>query len=138
MKPTYRTVYVQRRSELMAELFLQQLGAVARVPPTQDLGYDLLVTVKNKKGGANTFGVQVKGTESDVQSSGLVENALSKTLTHSNIPGFFLIADVKRNKLFYGWPDRASREVTFHEVDDRRSKELRKRLVEWEPFEIQA
>ena len=131
MKPTYRTVYVQRRSELMAELFLQQLGAVARVPPTQDLGYDLLVTVRNKTGGTNTFGVEVKGTESDVRSSHLIEDALNRTLMHSNIPGFLLVADVKRNKLFYGWPERASRKIALHEVDD--PKELRKRLVEWDP-----
>jgi Domain of unknown function (DUF4365) len=136
MKPTYHTVYVQRRSELMAELFLQQLGPVARVPAAQDLGYDLLVTVKNRKGGSNTFGVQVKGTESEVRPSRVVDEELSRSLTLSNIPGFLLVADVKRNKLFYGWPDRASRRIALHEIDDQRVSELRNRLADWRPFEI--
>jgi uncharacterized protein DUF4365 len=134
MKPSYRAVYVHRRSELMAELFLQQLGPVARSTP--DLGYDFLVTVKNRKGGANTFGVQVKGTESGAPSSFEADRDLYRSLTLSNIPGFLLVADVKKNKLFYGWPDRAARSIPLHEADDERVSELRKRLVDWSQSDV--
>jgi hypothetical protein len=135
MKPSYRVAFVQRRSELMAELFLQQLDPISFVRSTDDLGYDFLVTFKNRKGGTNTFGVEVKGMDSAVPSSLVVDKALYGRMTLSNIPGFFLVADVKRNKLFYGLPDRADdRRIPLHEVDDERTRELRKQLVDWQQF----
>lgn len=115
----------------MAELFLQQLSPVAVARPTDDFGYDLLVTFKNKKGGINTFGVEVKGTESEVPKSLVVDSHLHKSLTFSNIPTFLLFVDVKRNKLFYGWPDHPVRRISLRELDADGTSELRKRLLNW-------
>jgi len=53
---------IGRRSELMAELFLQELNPKFLARPTEDFGFDFLVTFKNPKGGLNTYGVEVKGT----------------------------------------------------------------------------
>lgn len=132
MKPTYRTVFVQHRSELMAELFLQQLRPVTLGrSTTEDLGYDFLVTFRNKMGGINTFGVQVKGTESPVPSSLVVDKKLHQRLTQSTIPGFLLVANIKRNILLYGWPDSTDRHIRLQEVDDEAARELRKQLVNW-------
>jgi len=132
MKPTYHTVFVQRRSELMAELFLQRLRPIAvGRSTTDDLGYDFLVTFKNKMGGINTFGVQVKGTESAVSPSLVVDKKLHQRLTHSTIPGFVLVANIKQNVLLYGWPDSTDRHIRLHEVNDEAARELRKQLVNW-------
>jgi hypothetical protein len=114
----------------MAELFLQQLGPVAVARPTDDFGYDLLVTFKNEKGGINTFGVEVKGTESQVPKSLVVDSHLRKSLNFSNLPTFLLFADVKRNKLFYGWPEHPERRISLHELDAHGTSELRKRLLD--------
>ncbi len=115
----------------MAELFLQQLSPVAVARPTDDFGYDLLVTFKNKKGGLNAFGVQVRGTESEVPKSLVVDRDLQESLSRSNIPAFLLVADVKRNKLFYGWPDRPERRISLRELDANGTSELRQRLLRW-------
>jgi hypothetical protein len=123
--------FVERRSELMAELFLQQLNPISLVRSTHDLGYDFLVTFKNRRGGTNTFGVEVKGVDSNVPSSFMVNKVLYNRLVLSNIPSFLLVADVKRNKLFYGWPDPGDRRVPLHEVHDQGASELRKRLLDW-------
>lgn len=129
MKPTYQKVYIQRRSEAMAELFLEELGAVAR--STDELGYDYLVTVKGKHGRVNTFGIEVKGTESNPISSFRNKKELYRSLTFSNIPGFLLVVDVKNNRLYYGWPDHVTQTIPLHEVNQKTTTELRKRLVDW-------
>jgi hypothetical protein len=131
MKPSYRVVFLQRRSELLAELFLQRLDPASLVRSTADLGYDFLITFKNRMGGTNTFGVEVKGTDSEVAPSLVVDKKLHERLTLSNIPGFLLVADVKRNILFYGWPNREDRRIPLRELDDRTARELRKQLVDW-------
>jgi hypothetical protein len=115
----------------MAELFLQQLDPVSLVRSTDAFGYDFLVTFKNRKGGTNTFGVEVKGMGSHVRPSLVVDKKLYDRLTLSNIPGFLLVADIKRNKLFYGWPDPVHRRIPLHKLDDETKRELRKRLVDW-------
>lgn len=50
--------YVGRRAELIAELFIQDLGAekVVVSPSAADSGYDLLVEFKNSEGGFKPWG----------------------------------------------------------------------------------
>ena len=88
----------------MAELLLQEFEPqfVSR-PTTQDVGYDLLAGFLNRKGGINTFAVEVKSTE---RSPGMRFQLLRSTFdrfAHSNIPGLLLVADVKHNRMYYGW-----------------------------------
>lgn len=121
----------------MAELFLQELGPLSLARSTLNLGYDFLVTFKNLRGGTNTYGVEVKSTASPVQSSILVDKRLHDRLTLSNIPGFLLVADVKRNKLFFGWPG-TTRRTQLHKIDPHSQRELRKRLVDWPQYACTA
>ena len=129
---------IGRRSELMAELFLQELNPKFLARPAEDFGFDFLVTFKNPKGGLNTYGVEVKGTERPVSSSFPIDKELYRRMIHSNVPGFLLVANVKQNKLFYSWPEARAGNlhggtgkvvVPVTEIDINSKKQLRKRLV---------
>jgi hypothetical protein len=133
MKPSYRLAFIQRRSELMAELFLQQLDPLVLARPTNDLGFDFLITFKNRKGGTNTFGVQVKGTESEVSHLFSIDKSLYRRLTLSNIPVFLLVADVKRNVLYFGWPSRKHQQIKLGEINDETTHQLKQQLIKWIP-----
>jgi hypothetical protein len=129
---------IGRRSELMAELFLQDLKPKFLARPTEDFGFDFLVSFNNPKGGVNTFGVEVKGTDRDISSSFAIDKGLYRRLVGSNVPGFLIVANVKQNRLFYSWP-KADRPnvpsgagkvlVPVTEIDQHSKKELRKKLI---------
>jgi len=95
----------------MAELFLQDMEPqfVSR-PTTSDAGYDFLVGFSNKKGGINTFAVEVKATEQHALPKYPLSKRVFERLSHSNIPSLLLVADVKQNRMYYAWLD--SRTVT--------------------------
>lgn len=95
---------VGRRGELLAELFLQELGAQFVARPTADLGYDFFVGFNNADGGVNLVAVEVKATERSVQHRYPVPKQLFRRLAHSNIPVVLLVANVKENRLFYALP----------------------------------
>jgi hypothetical protein len=133
-----QTGIVGRRSELMAELFLQELRPKFLAKPASDFGFDFLVTFDNPKGGVNTFGVEVKGTERDIASSFAIDKGLYRRLIGSNVPGFLIVANVKQNRLFYSWPvagpsgvraGTGKVVVPVTEIDQHSKKQLRKRLV---------
>jgi hypothetical protein len=93
-----------RRAELLAELFLQDLGAtfVAR-PTSADLGYDFLVGFDNARGGLNMAAVEVKGTEKEVKARfPLPWNQLER-LVQSNIPALLLVINVKNSGVYWSW-----------------------------------
>jgi hypothetical protein len=127
-----------RRSELLAELFLEGLQPKYLSRPSVDLGFDFLVGFINHEGGVNTFVVEVKGTERPVTSPFPVDKRSYRRLAASNIPGFLLAVDVKQNRLFYAWPERRDSRrysgngvirVPVIEVNDETKSELRKRLI---------
>ena len=129
---------VGRRSEILAELFLQELGPTFLSRPTQDLGFDFLVGFNNTKGGLNTFAVEVKGTDTSITSSFSLDRSSYRRLVRSNLPVFLLAVDVKQNRLFYGWPKadeatvtKASSKISVPvvEVNDTTKAALRRRLV---------
>ena len=128
---------VTRRGELMAELFLQSLEPVSIARPPEDLGYDLLVSFANSRGGINTFGVEVKATEQPSGSFAVINRRVYDLLAHSTIPGLLLVADVKRNNLFYAWPPRLDTrrsepktiKVPLFPIDDETKKELHRRFT---------
>src|SRR5688572_9816621 len=100
-----RSELVERRGELLAELFLQELDPVFLSRPTSpaDLGYDFLVGFVNSEGGTNTFAVQVRATEGPVSSPYPVPRQSFDRLTRSNVPGLLLVVDAKQNQLHYAW-----------------------------------
>lgn len=93
-----------RRGELLAELFLQDLGAEFVARPTADLGYDFFVGFNNPDGGVNLVAVEVKSTDRPVLPRFPVQKQLFRRLAHSNIPVLLLVANVKENTLFYALP----------------------------------
>src|SRR5690349_13427533 len=96
--------FVERRAELMAELFLQDLHPQFLSRPTAgDLGYDLLVGFANPQGGTNTFAVEVKSTEREPPGKFPLSRREFNRLAHSNLPGLLIVADVKQNQLYYAW-----------------------------------
>lgn len=89
-----------RRSELMAELFLQDLGPrfVAKAP--NDFGFDFIVGFTNRRGGVNVIAVEVKTKQTSLPR--LQMNAKSyDLLANSNVPGLLLVIDVKSNTVLY-------------------------------------
>jgi hypothetical protein len=98
--------YVTRRSELLAELFLQDLKPTFLSRPTSDIGLDFLIGFNNSKGGINTFGVEVKGTQQPISSSFALDERSYRRLANSNVPVCLLVVDAKQNRLFYAWPQR--------------------------------
>jgi hypothetical protein len=131
MKPSYRVAFIERRSQLMAELFLEQLDPHSLGRTTDDFEYDFLITFRNKRGGLNTFGVEVKGTELEVGDSFSLDKKSHDQMTLSNIPILFVIANVKQNLVFFGWPKRASQRVQLRKADGVTTGELREQLVHW-------
>lgn len=120
-----RTNLAGRRSELLAELFLEELDPVFVSRPTEDLGYDLLVGFSNQKGGINTFAVLVKHTEHAPALRFPISQSTLNRFAHSNIPGLLLVTDVKENLLYYGWlnrfgsnGNRSAASVPLTKIDD--------------------
>jgi hypothetical protein len=128
---------VARRGELMAELFLQDLSPASIARPPQDFGYDFLVVFANSKGGNNTFGVEVKATELPVRSPIRIARKIYDLMAHSTIPGFLLVADVKKNQLFFGFPPRVDTRnaesalvpIPLTQVDEHIKHKLHQKLV---------
>lgn len=99
-----RAKAAERRAELMAELLLEELGAVFVSRSTGgDVGFDLLAGFRNEQGGTNTFTVEVKATEEAAGSSVRLERKTFERLSRSNTPALLLLANVKEHRLYYGW-----------------------------------
>jgi hypothetical protein len=99
--------YIHRRAALLARLFLEDLGASvwATVPgENQDL-FDCIATFELDNQKSRVTAVQVKATEQPVDNEFrfLGDPKSIRSLQHSNVPVLFLVVDVKRNQVFYGW-----------------------------------
>lgn len=126
-----------RRSELMAELFLQELEpefvAQSTIP---NFEFDFLVGFMNPQGGINTFAVEVKATERELTEGFSVRPKIYALLAHSNIPALLLVIDVKNNVFYYAWPSdnpevsqlQDSVQVPIIRVSDETKKELVARM----------
>ena len=133
MTPTpSQSDFVRRRADLMAELFLEGFGPQFLSRPTSpDVGYDLLAGFLNGRGGINTFAVEVRAIERPPGSSVKVQRDIFDRFARSNIPGLLLVADVKANRLHYGWlapggdEGAASVSIRVAPVDEAARNELR-------------
>jgi hypothetical protein len=101
MKDRAKAEMLGRRGDLLAELFLQELGAEFVARPTADLGYDFFVGFNNPEGGVNIAAVEVKATDRPVHAHYPVQKRLFRRLANSNIPVLLLVVNVKENRLFY-------------------------------------
>jgi hypothetical protein len=104
-KPQHEAEALGHRAELLVELFLTELNPmfVAR-PPYPNLGFDFFVGFRNERGGVNISVIEVKATEKEVVNSFHVRRELYRMLVHSNLPVVLMVADVKRNRLYWGAP----------------------------------
>jgi len=136
MSATSHRSLIGHRSELMAELLLQEFDPISLARPTVDFGYDFLVSFTNSRGGINTFGVEVKGTEKEISSTFAIERRAYDRLANSNIPMLLLVTDVKHNRVFYHWPHPQNGpkshmvRVPLVEINDQAKRDLRHRFAE--------
>lgn len=98
--------YVGRRAELLAELFLQELGphylAQASGPGSP---FDFLATFVAPDGTSKSIGIEVKATQREFGSQFPLlspENVI-RGWRNSNIPVLLLVVDVKRSRFFFNW-----------------------------------
>jgi Domain of unknown function (DUF4365) len=129
---------VGRRGELLAELFLQDLGAEFVAKPMADLGYDFFVGFNNPDGGVNIAAVEVKATDKPVHSRYRMQRRLFRRLANSNIPVLLLVVNVKQNQVFYALPgatepvddpDASTVSLPVMAVDEATKHELRDLLT---------
>lgn len=109
---TPRKQLVERRGELMAELFLEELEPAYLARPSvasHELGFDYFVGFKNPHGGVNTFGVVTKATEQPVHGKTRLKTPAFNFVANSNLPVLLLVTDVKRNQIFIAWPREIER-----------------------------
>lgn len=129
---TTETNLLVRRATLLAQLFLEDLRPkfVAEAPPDFDL--DFIVGFNNNRGGVNLVAVKVKSTER-MQTRFQLKRKTLDLLGNSNVPGIFLMIDVKSNSVLYylAQPGLAKAElltitVPLTEVDEKQRVYLRK------------
>jgi hypothetical protein len=129
---------VGRRAELLAELFLQDLGATFVSRPTDDTGIDFIVAFPNGQGGTNLSAVEVKATEHPVGDFYALDKKWYKRLAHSNVPSLLLVVDAKHNRLYHAWPsekglkpnsDVRSVRIRIAPIDEEVKEQIRERLA---------
>jgi hypothetical protein len=93
-----------RRSELIAELFLQDLGPKFLAKAPDDFGFDFIVGFTNRRGGINVIAVEVKTRQATLPRQQMKATSYG-LLANSNVPGLLLVIDVKSNTVLYHLAD---------------------------------
>ena len=138
---TSHSKMIGQRGELLAELFLEDLGAkfVAR-SEIPHFPYDLVMGFTTSTGGINIYAVEVKATEQPISSQYPLPRRSADSITKSNIPVLLLVVDVKRNRLYYALgpsvaqvaASQAGRQtvmVPVTEIDEHIKRELQAKLT---------
>lgn len=123
---------IDRRSELLAELFLQDLGPKFVARPSTDFGFDFFVGFSNSHGGVNLVTVEVKSRQTTEPTQQLRASTYN-LLANSNVPGLVLVIDVKSNRVLYhlvpparGVLRKQNVTVPLIEVDDAQREYLKR------------
>jgi hypothetical protein len=138
-----RASLIERRGELLAELFLEELQPLFLARSTRDLDYDLLLGLRNSKGGINHIGVEVKTTKRLSQMRYPLPQSLFERLRNSNFPVLLLVVNAKENRLYFALLDALPElseygllaseftpvQVELTEINDETKKALMDRLV---------
>ncbi len=98
-----------RRAELLAEAFLDELKPARLVKAeSQNLDFDFVVAFKNPKGGLKYCAIEVKQTDNPVRGNfHFMTGRRFVDAKKSNMPTIVLVADTKRNDLYYGFASQA-------------------------------
>jgi len=96
--------YVARRGELLVQQLLLDLGA-SYVSSLQspDLGLDYLAFFSRDDRLQRAIGVEAKATEREIGGRFSVPASLLRRFEDSNLPILLVVADVKRNELYFAW-----------------------------------
>jgi hypothetical protein len=98
---------VRQRGELLANLFLEDLGASVWVMKgREDVGpFDLIAFFPTDEQKLRVAGVKVRATQEPVGKEYRFQAGPEtiRALQHSNVPVLILVVNVKRNEIFYGW-----------------------------------
>jgi Holliday junction resolvase-like predicted endonuclease len=117
--------YVGERAELLARLFLQDLGAAvwATVQDEKNGPFDAIATFFTDDEKTRITAIEVKATEQPVGEEFHFQASLKsiRALQHSNVPVLFLVVDVKHNQVYYGW----ARDVRYDLVKGKGSQTVR-------------
>lgn len=139
MSATSSSQVIERRIELLAELFLQDLKPSFLGKPNRDIGFDFLLGFPNSKGGVNTFAVEVRGAENFSRTSYPLPLKEYRRLANSNVEALLLVVDAKNNRLFYAKPGPGNGRVSapnqkidlpVTEVKEETKTVLRKQLTQ--------
>ncbi len=102
---------VYHRGELLAEMFLTDLGAkiVSRSPFDS---VDYLAFFESERKGFHVIAIEVKARELPIPAEFPITSKLVARAAESNIPTLLLVVDVKQNKFGYAWLDEFGRHPT--------------------------
>jgi hypothetical protein len=94
-----------RRAELLAQLFLQDIGASVWTTHGDKGPFDSIAVFHTKDKKLRMVAVEVKATDQplDNEYGFQARPEAIRALRHSNVPVLFLVVDVKRNNVYHGW-----------------------------------
>jgi hypothetical protein len=102
---------VGHRASLLAELFLNELGAtVLRIPDAREIPLDYVAVFQHDDRATAIVGVEVKGTERLENGHFSMRQQWISEAQHWNIPVLLLVVDVKDNRVFYTFADELERQ----------------------------
>lgn len=125
--------YVQRRAEILAELFLRDLNPKFLAQATfQGAVWDYMAAFQTKKGRLVNITVEVKPTEHPIAAVMAFGTSArqAEQLTNSNMPVLILIVDVKNNSLAWNWASKAKVE---HHPQNRNHAVIRLPVIKGNP-----
>lgn len=96
-----------RRAELLAEMFLNDLGA--RVTEAPSGAVDYLAFFESSDEAFQVVAVEVKARETPIPAEFPIEGAKLAQVAKLNIPTLLLVVDIKQNKFGFAWLDEFAR-----------------------------
>lgn len=107
MTASEHAALMNRRGELLAEMFLNDLGASITRSPIDSADY--LAFFETGEKALQFFAVEVKATEKPLPSKYAVTSTALTRAAQFNIPTLLLVVDVKQNKIGCAWLDEYAR-----------------------------
>lgn len=92
-----------RRGEILAQMFLGELGAVTLQEPVKSL--DFLGIFPGRSGGQVVMAVEVKTRDTEIGDTFPVSDSMRRVAEASNVPLLLMVIDVRRNTFRFGWLD---------------------------------
>lgn len=123
--------YIARRGELLVEQFLLDLGAEYVSPlGAPDLGIDYIAFFLEDGRSPRAIGIEAKSTQQQTDGRYPVPSDLLRRFEDSNLPILFVVADVKRNEIFFEWVKKGSFTATARPASKNTTMVLRRATPE--------